>query len=187
MNAGSRSLILALALAGLVPFCFAAETASVPFWVCVSNEKSGDITVIDGLNNSVVATIPVGKRPRGVHPSPDGKLLYVALSGSPITGPPQLDAQGNPIQRKGKDDDDDDDKNADHSADGIGLVDLDQKKLLRKIPAGSDPEQFAVSTDGARLYIANEDVATMSILNATSGKVEHIVPVRKEPEGVTLT
>src|SRR6266568_1301931 len=185
MNTGfARSLVLALALAGLVPFCFAAETARAPFWVCVSNEKSGDVTVIDGLNNSVVVTIPVGKRPRGVHPSPDGKLLYVALSGSPITGPPQLDAQGNPIQRKGKDGDDDDDKNADHSADGIGVVDLAQRKLLKKIPAGSDPEQFAVSADGTRLYIANEDVATVSIVNVASGKVEHIIPVKKEPEGV---
>ncbi len=188
MNTGfARSSVLALALAGLAHFSFAAETTPHSFWVCVSNEKSGDVTVIDGSNNSVIATIPVGKRPRGVHPSPDGKLLYVALSGSPITGPPPLDAQGNPIQRKGKDDDDDDDKNADHSADGIGVVDLAQKKLLKKIPAGSDPEQFAVSADGTHLYIANEDVATASILNASSGKVEHIIPVKKEPEGVSLT
>ena len=177
---------LIIALAALSPSCFAAEPAPNSFWVCVSNEKSGDVTVIDGSKNSVVATIPVGKRPRGLHPSPDGKLLYVALSGSPITGPPPLDAQGNPIQRKGKDDDDDD-KNSDHSADGIGVVDFQQKELLKKLPAGSDPEQFAVSADGTRLYISNEDVGTVSILNASNGKVEHIIPVKKEPEGVTLT
>src|SRR5437016_5407129 len=130
--------LLFLASIVLVPTAPAAETGAARFLVCVSNEKSGDVTVISGGDNHVVATIPVGKRPRGIHPSPDGKLLYVALSGSPITGPPPLDAQGNPIQRKGKDDDDDEDKNADHSADGIGVVDLAQKKLLKKIPAGSD-------------------------------------------------
>jgi YVTN family beta-propeller protein len=152
--------------------------------VCVSNEKSGDVTFIDGLSNNVIATVPVGKRPRGIHPSPDGKLLYVALSGSPISGPPALDAQGNPIQKK---DDDEDEKNTDHSADGIGIVDLEQKKFLRKISGGSDPEQFAVSRDGLRLYTSNEDVGTASVVNISSGRVEHIIPVKKEPEGVTLS
>src|SRR4051794_35979420 len=67
------------------------------YWVCVSNERSGDVTILDGADRSVVATIPVGKRPRGIHASPDGKRLYVALSGSPIAGPPKLDAKGNPL------------------------------------------------------------------------------------------
>src|SRR5262245_16173535 len=98
------------------------------YQICVSNEKSGDITIIDGANWNVLATIPVGKRPRGIVASPDGKIVYVALSGTPISGPPTLDANGNPILRKGKDDDDDDDKKADKSADGIAMVDLGAKR-----------------------------------------------------------
>src|SRR5258708_5536452 len=90
--------VFSLRLAG------AAENGSDSYLVCISNEKSGDVTVIDGASNKVIATIPVGKRPRGIHPSPDGKTLYVALSGSPIAGPPPLDANGNPILKKGKDD-----------------------------------------------------------------------------------
>jgi len=155
--------------------------ASGRYWVCVSNERSGTITIIDGADRKVVATVPAGKRPRGVHPSPDGKFLYVALSGSPITGPPKLDAKGNPIFEPEKEDD------ADRSADGIGVIDLRQKKLLRKLPSGVDPEEFAVSKDGKRLYISNEDVATASVLNVASGKVEHIIRVKKEPEGVAFT
>jgi DNA-binding beta-propeller fold protein YncE len=50
----------------------------------------------------VIATIPVGKRPRGIHVSPDGKTVYVAVSGTPIEAPPQLDAHGNPIFEKKK-------------------------------------------------------------------------------------
>src|SRR4051794_40772421 len=79
--------------------------APTSYWVCVSNEKSGDVTLIDGATQKVIATIPVGKRPRGIHPSPDGRALYVALSGRPIEGPPQLDAKGNPIFHKNDDDD----------------------------------------------------------------------------------
>jgi YVTN family beta-propeller protein len=153
------------------------------YLVCISNERSGDVTIIDGATQAVVATVAVGKRPRGIHASPDGRLLYVALSGSPITGPPPLDAQGNPIQKKGDNDEDE----ADHSADGIGVVDLHGRAFVKKLPAGSDPEEFAVSKDGRRLYISNEDVATLSVVNVADGQVETIVRVKQEPEGVALS
>jgi len=81
----------------------------------------------------------------------------------------------------------DDDAKADKSADGIGLVDAVQKKFLRKIPAGSDPEQFALSADGSRIYIANEDVSAATILEAATGKVVTFVPVSREPEGVAVS
>ncbi|MCA1685686.1 MAG: hypothetical protein LC745_06800, partial [Planctomycetia bacterium] len=131
------------------------DAAAAPpgaYLVCVSNERSGDVTVINGADRKVVATVSAGKRPRGIHASPDGRSLYVALSGSPITGPPQLDAKGNPIPRA-----EEDDENADHSADGIGVIDLARLTFVKRLPAGSDPEEFAVSKDGARLYISNED------------------------------
>ena len=156
------------------------------YQVFVSNERSGDLTVINGADLSVAATIPVGKRPRGIHASPDGKTIYVALSGTPISAPPQLDAQGNPIFQKGGDDDDDDAK-ADKAADGIGVVDAARRKFLRKIPAGSDPENFAVSADGARLFISNEDAGAASIVNIASEKIEHLALVSREPEGVAVT
>jgi YVTN family beta-propeller protein len=154
------------------------------YQVYVSNERSGDVTVIDGGDHGVLGTIAVGKRPRGIHASPDGKTVYVALSGTPIAAPPQLDAKGNPIFQKAKDDDDEDSVKADKSADAIGVVDVAQRKLTRKISAGSDPEEFSLSKDGTRLYVSNEDVKTASVINIASGKVEHIVAVGQEPEGV---
>jgi YVTN family beta-propeller protein len=156
------------------------------YQIYVTNERSGDLTVISGNDLKVTATIPVGKRPRGIHPSPDGKTLYVALSGTPIEPPPQLDEHGNPILKKHSDEDDSDLK-ADKAADGIGLVDVTQNKFLRKISAGSDPEEFAVSANGQQLYVSNEDVGTASVLNIQSGKVEHIVVVTREPEGVGVS
>lgn len=103
-------------------------TAGEPaaYVVCVSNERSGTLTII--RDGKPVATIPVGKRPRGVHASPDGLSLYVALSGSPITGPPALDARGNPILKE-----DDDEENADHAADGIGVVDLRAMRAMMNV------------------------------------------------------
>ncbi len=163
-------------------FAIAAPVNAAGYQVFVSNEKAGTVTVISGDDFKVTATIPVGKRPRGIHASPDGKIIYVALSGTPVEPPPQLDANGNPILKKYSDDDDDKDR-SDKSADGIGLVDVAQKKFLRKIPAGSDPEQFCLSPDGSRIYIANEDVSAATALNAADGKVLSIIPVTREPEG----
>jgi YVTN family beta-propeller protein len=159
--------------------------ASENYLVCVSNERGGTVTILDSRSQENIATIPVGKRPRGIHASPDGKTLFVAVSGTPISGPPALDKNGNPIFKKGGDDDDD--GSSDHAADGIAIVDLPARKFVRKLNAGSDPEQFAVSRDGMRLYVANEDVATESFLNISSGQVEAIARVKKEPEGVALS
>src|SRR6476646_6993324 len=76
--------------------------------VYVTNETSGDLTVIDGATLETVATIALGKRPRGLRLSPDSRLLYVALSGSPLA-PPGVDESTLPPPDK--------------TADGIGVVD----------------------------------------------------------------
>ena len=164
-----------------------ARAANSDYQVFVTNEKSNTVTVINSADFSVAATIPVGKRPRGIHVSPDGKTVYVALSGTPIEGPPELDAKGNPVFKRAKNDDDDDDANADKAADGIGFVNVATRKLTSKMAAGSDPEEFALSKDGTHLYISNEDVKTASVINLATAKVEHIIPVGQEPEGVTTS
>jgi YVTN family beta-propeller protein len=181
------SALGALGLASCTALASPAE-AGTAYQIFVSNERSGDITVIDSSDFKVVDTIPVGKRPRGIHVSPDGKTVYVALSGTPIEGPPPLDAAGNPILKKNNEsDDDDDDAKADKSADGIGVVSVAEKKLTGRISAGSDPEEFALSKDGNWIYVSNEDIKAASVINIGTGKVEHIIPVGREPEGVGVT
>ena len=182
----ARILALASLLIGIAPTVYASPNTK-GYEVFVSNERSGDVTVIDGASLKAVATIPVGKRPRGIHSSPDGRSVYVALSGTPIEGPPQLDAAGNPVFRKSKGDDDDDDAKADKLADGIGVIDAVHRKLTGKIQVGSDPEEFALSADGSRFYVSNEDFKAASVINIVSRKVEHLIVVGQEPEGVAVT
>ena len=177
------SFLLGAVGCALVLLCPGRVRAAAGYEVFVSNEKSGELTVISGDDFKAVATFPVGKRPRGIHASADGKTVYVALSGTPISPPPKLDDKGNPIFAK---DDDDEHKESDKAADGIGLVDVATRKFLRKIPAGSDPEQFCLSADGKRLFISNEDVRTATVLDSATGKVITFVPVTQEPEGVGL-
>jgi YVTN family beta-propeller protein len=184
MKLSVRPLFAGLTLCVVLGFCASARSQTGgDYQIFISNEKAGTVTVINGADFKVSGTIPVGKRPRGIHASPDGKTVYVALSGTPIEPPPKLDANGNPIFEKGHDDDDDKSK-SDKSADGIGIVDATQKKFLRKIPAGSDPEQFALSADGKRIFVSNEDTGTATVLDSATGKVLSFTPVGREPEGV---
>jgi len=140
--------------------------------VYVTNERSGDLTVIDGRSDAVLEVIPLGKRPRGVHVSPDGRWLYVALSGSPIAGP-GVDESSLPPPDK--------------SADGIGVVDLRSRRLVRTLRGVSDPEQFALSKDGSRLYVASEDTGTLAVFETDRGRMLESIPVGTEPEGVSLS
>jgi YVTN family beta-propeller protein len=149
-----------------------APEESSAFRLYVTNEVSGDMTIIDSATYSVIATVPLGKRPRGIHASPDRKTIYVALSGSPIAGP-DVDESTLPPPDK--------------NADGIGVFDVQQKKVVRVIHGGSDPENFDVSKDGTQLYISNEDDAAVSVVDIASGTVVKSAKVGAQPEGVKAT
>lgn len=138
----------------------------------VSNETGGDVAVVDIASRTVTSRIQVGKRPRGVRVSPDGATVYVALSGSPIAGPGVDESKLPP---------------ADKRFDGIGVIDVREGKLLRTLPSGSDPEQFAITRDGKRMFISNEDAGMVTVLDIAGGKVISTIKVGGEPEGVDLT
>jgi YVTN family beta-propeller protein len=140
--------------------------------VYVTNESSGDLTIIDATKHAVTKTLPLGKRPRGVRVSSDGRTLYVALSGSPLA-PPGVDESTLPP--------------ADKAADGIGVVDAARLELRTVLRGFSDPEQIAVSADGSRLYIASEDTGTAFIADGADGKVLERLTVGGEPEGITMS
>ena len=138
--------------------------------VYISDETGGAIIVIDPSTRQMLGRINVGKRPRGLRLSHDGRQLLVALSGSPIAGPGVDESKLPP---------------ADRSADGIGVIDLATGKLSRVLKSGQDPESFDLSPDGARLYVSNEDAAEMSVVDMATGTVQSRVKVGEEPEGVT--
>lgn len=132
--------------------------------VYVTNEDSGDVSVVDVAKNEVVRTIAVGKRPRGARVSPDGRKLFVAVTGSPKGGG----------------------REHDEAADGIAVVDLERGAVERVLPAGPDPEAFDVSADGKTLYVSNEDDAQIAVVDVAAGKIVRSIAVGREPEGVSI-
>jgi YVTN family beta-propeller protein len=159
--------------------------------VLVSNEASNDLSLIDSASDSVLRTLPVGTRPRGLKVSPDGGRLYVALSGSPRGGP-NVDESTLPPP--------------DRSADGIGVVDVSilaqharavagagvvqqvnallPSILHSKLESGDDPETIDATPDGRILAVANEDSAKLRLMDAQSGAQLASIAVGLEPEGL---
>jgi len=134
-----------------------APVTAAPF-AYVSNEHGGSVTVIDTAADRAVATIAVGGRARGIQVGGDGRV-YVARSGLKRQTASPLDA--------------------------ILAIDPAARKVVARYPAGTDPERFALSRDGRRFYIANEDAGTASVTDRASGRVVATLVVGMEPEGVT--
>ena len=139
----------------------------------VSNEDGASVSVIDTGMEQVIATIPVGKRPRGLKLNRDGSLLYVAVSGLPKCPPSVPDAECAKLKR-------------DLQVDGIARIDTSTLKLTGVLKSGSDPEQFDVSRDGRRLYVSNEDSAQATVLDTASGAIVGTISMGHEPEGVRV-
>jgi YVTN family beta-propeller protein len=116
-------------------------TLQDPYGVYVTNEVSGDLSLIDPATHRAIATLALGKRPRDVRVAPDRAQLYVARQWLTIS-PPGTDESKLPPDR---------------TADGIGVVDVKTFRLGTILREPQDPEQTPVSRDGTRLYIANED------------------------------
>jgi len=150
------------------------STGSVGELAYVTNEDSQNLSVIDTQTDSVVATLAVGTRPRGVKVSPDGRTVYVALSGSPKCPPSMPDEECEKLK-------------ADKTKDGIAEVDVVARRVRRVLPGGSDPEQFDITNDGKRLYISNEDAGSASVVDVAKGTIDTTVKVGAEPEGVRIS
>lgn len=169
MAGRSFLLVSILCLAAAAPLA-----AQQPQRLYVSNEDSGTVTVIDMATAQAIDNFEVGVRPRGIRLSPDGKTLFVALSGSPKCGPNVSEEECEKMA-------------ADKTKDGVAMIDLAAgHKLVRVLPGGSDPEQFDITPDGKRLYVANEDAGRVTIVEAETGRIVKEVKVGEEPEGVKI-
>jgi YVTN family beta-propeller protein len=170
---GWRPAAAAVALLGLLcvaPSVHAGDRSDER--VYVSDESGGNVVVVDPIAGKVIATIAVGRRPRGIAISADATRLYVALSGSPNGGPNVDESKLPPPDRR---------------FDGIGVVDLQSHKLINTFPSNADPETFAISHDGKLLYASNEDTGMLSAIDLVTGTVRASATVGSEPEGVAVS
>lgn len=162
---GATALLTALAWLALPAGAQAARAY-------VSNEDDGTVTVIDTVRGEALASIPVGRRPRGLVLSRDGARLYVAVSGLPKCPPPISDEECARLPHE-------------PHADGVAVVDTASLRLTTTFAAGPDPERVELSPDGRVLFVTNENAARLTLLDpGRRGRSIATIAVGREPEGV---
>ncbi len=166
----SFDLCVGAVLLGMVSGVAAADDGA-PYRIYVTNERSGDLSIIDGRTHEAIDRVALGKRPRGIEAGHDGAWLYIALSGSSPAGP-GIDDGALPAPDK--------------TADGIGVFSIADRKVNHIIRGVSDPEQVAIGRDGEWLYIASEDTGSAVIAHSGDGQILTSVSVGSEPEGVAV-
>src|SRR5439155_3845926 len=97
----------------------AVATLHAPRWIIVSNERSHDLTLLDGTTLEPVGSIPVPGRARGGRISTDHKFVLVALSGERPQTPARDDA----------------------TAEGA----LATRRAMRRMPAGTGRAQSSIT------------------------------------------
>jgi YVTN family beta-propeller protein len=147
----------------------------------------------------VIATVPVGKRPRSILFSPDGDRAYITcelasridvidsrahrtLTSIEIEGTPKAMPMGmalDPSEQRlyvslGR-------------AGEVAVIDVRSLRLLTRIAdVGARPWGIALSPDGDKVYTANGPSGDVSVIDTRSMTVIHRIPVGKMPWGLGL-
>jgi len=173
----------------------AAAPAHAELRVFVTNERSDDVTVIAADSGTVLKTIPVGKRPRGITASADGKRVYVSNSNSDslsiidastmsvtTTVPAGRDPEGLTFNREGTllyvv--------NENESA--ATIIEPASGRVVKKIEVGTEPETAVASPDGRWIAVSNETSNDIHLIETATQTVTKKIAVPKNPRGMRFT
>lgn len=181
--------MIRLAALALLSAAASAET------IYVTNEALDVVHVVDGASLRETGRIAIGRRPRGIAVSPDGRTLYVAVSnddriaavdlpGGAIAGhlPSGPDPETFAVSPDGRQL-----YVANEDDNLLSFVDVAGKRIAREIPVGGEPEGTAVSPDGRLVVQASETAGMAHVVDSSSGEVVDNLMVDTRPRYVAFT
>lgn len=148
--------------------------------VYVTLERDNALAVLDGASGELKQTVPVGRRPRGIALSGDGRRLYLAAGDDQaievydtaglkridrlaVDHDPKtfaLDPAGKYLYASNDRDDQ------------LAVVDIAQRTIVKRIGIGHEPEGVSVSPDGHWVISTSEADGSASWING-----ERLAPV----------
>ena len=172
----------------------------------VSNWCGFDVTVIDLVTHETLAEIDVGRHPRGVAITGDGRTAYVAVMGS--TGIAAIDLSafspesgdsgtaGPPAPTYIRDvgisprhlvvSPDGRTLYATlNGEDAVVAVDLDSGQVIRRVRTGQAPRTIDISSDGTALYVVNYKSHTVSKIRTRDFTILQELDTTPRPIGIT--
>jgi YVTN family beta-propeller protein len=152
------------------------------------------VSVIDTRAERVVATIRVGKRPRGLRVSPDGARLYVALSGSDGIGVVDLDKLHLLRTLEGGHDPEACDLVGDselvvsnEETAEASLVDVTAGVVRTHLPVGHRPEGVTTDPEGKLVYVTSEADNKVTVIDPRLVKPVVDIPVGVHPHAIAFS
>jgi YVTN family beta-propeller protein len=101
--------------------------------------------------------IPGAQETRGMAVHPARNFMYVAIYGGVAPG------------------------------NSVAVIDLGTNAYQYSIPVGQRPSELAISPDGARLYVLNEQDNTVSVIATGSNGLVATIPVGRQPSAIDIT
>ncbi len=163
-------------------------TASASRVIYVADLSGNAVAVLDATDDSLITSIPVGTRPRGLALTPDGSLLLVSNSGSAsisvidtatqkVVSTIALPAGSSPYGIA-------------VTPDGafayvanfitqgsVFAIDIAKRAVLTTIAAGKQPIHVAVRPDGSLVYVANFGGGNMTVIDVLTNSATTTIPV----------
>jgi YVTN family beta-propeller protein len=145
----------------------------------------------------IVSSVQVGKRPRDVAFTPDGRAAYVSgefdasvyrmavPQGAPVERVLELRKEARPMAIVL-------DSGRGHlyvstgRGGTVAVIDSRSHKLLAEVPVGTRPWGIALSQDGRWLYSANGPSDDVSVVDTSTLRVVRHIPVGHSPWGVLV-
>ena len=155
----------------------------------VSNEKGNSITIIDTEKLEAIATVKVGRRPRGIELTKDGSELFICagdddaiqvldtkslrITGKLPSGPdPELlvlSPDGGIVYVSNENDN------------LVTMIDARRKEQVGDVPVGVEPEGMAISPDGAILVNTSETTNMAHFIDTRTKQIVANVLVDARP------
>ncbi len=161
----------------------------------IANFGSGNVSVIDLSNNTVIATLPVGSQPFGVAIHPTGSKVYISNLGSntisvintytnmviaTITGmnaPNQIlmHPNGNKLYV------------INTSINSVRVINTLTNTVQATIPVGNSPQGLCLSPDASKLYVSNLNSNNISVINTATNTVSYNINSVPSPLNLTIS
>jgi YVTN family beta-propeller protein len=139
----------------------------------VALSRSNSLAAVDLREGKVVAQIPVGVAPFAVKVSADGGRAYVSNWGGrhPRSGEKTATTSGTPavVDARGV------------AASGtVSVIDLQAKTVIAEIEVGLQSSGIALDEAHSRLYVANANSDTVSVIDTSTLRVVETISVRPD-------
>ena len=140
---------------------------------CVCLSIANALAIVDLDSRKVLATVPTGVCPFGVVLSADDRTAYVSNFGGrhAVKGEHAENSAGTPVVV--------DDRSIPSSG-TISRIDLKSRTPVGDLAVGLHPSDLAMSSDGARLFVANANSDSVSVIDTASFRVCEVISVRPD-------